>query len=69
VVQTIPIRAITAVSHDRKTLGTDLVNLTVGSVSYEWNVDIIVAQKKDRMSKREPWHTIPVPYPGPFGQH
>jgi hypothetical protein len=37
-IQTIPIKAITAVSHDRKTLGTDIVNLTVGSVSYEWKV-------------------------------
>lgn len=37
-VQTIPIKAITAVAHDRKTLGTDEVKLTIGSVSYEWKV-------------------------------
>jgi hypothetical protein len=37
-VQTIPIVAVTGVSHDRKTLGTDEVKLTVGSVSYEWKV-------------------------------
>ena len=37
-VQTIPIKSITGVHHDRKTLGTDLVKLDVGSVSYEWKV-------------------------------
>jgi hypothetical protein len=37
-VQTIPMKAVTGVSHDRKTLGTDEVKLTVGSVTYEWKV-------------------------------
>jgi hypothetical protein len=37
-IQTFPIKAITAVSHDRKTLGTDIVQLTVGLVTYEWKV-------------------------------
>lgn len=37
-VQTIPIKAVTAVSYDRKTLGTNGVKLTVGSVNYEWKV-------------------------------
>jgi Protein of unknown function (DUF2510) len=37
-VQTFPIRAITSVSHDRKTLGTDEVRITFGSISYEWKV-------------------------------
>ena len=37
-VQTFPMKSITAVSHDRKTLGTDEVKLQVGSVSYEWKV-------------------------------
>jgi len=37
-VQTIPIKMVTGVHHDRKTLGTDLVKLDVGSVSYEWKV-------------------------------
>jgi hypothetical protein len=32
-VQTIPVKAVTAVSHDRKTLGTDEVKLTVGAVA------------------------------------
>lgn len=35
-VQTIPMKAVTAVSHDRKTLGADEVKVQVGSVSYEW---------------------------------
>lgn len=37
-VQTIPVKAVTGVAHDRKTLGTDEVKLTVGSVTYEWKV-------------------------------
>jgi hypothetical protein len=37
-VQTIPMKAITGVSHNRKTLGTDEVELTVGSTTYEWKV-------------------------------
>ena len=37
-IQTIPVKANTAVSHDRKTLDTDIVHLTVGAVSYEWKV-------------------------------
>ena len=37
-IQTIPLRSVTGVHHDRKTLGTDEVRLDVGAVSYEWNV-------------------------------
>lgn len=37
-IQTFPIRAITGVQHDRKTLRTDEVRITFGSVSYEWKV-------------------------------
>ena len=37
-VQTIPMKSVTGVHHDRKTLGTDMVKLDVGSVSYEWKV-------------------------------
>jgi len=37
-IQTIPIKSISGVHHDRKTLGTDLVKLDLGSVSYEWKV-------------------------------
>jgi hypothetical protein len=37
-VQTIPIKAVTGVAHDRKTVGTDQVKLTIGSVTYEWKV-------------------------------
>jgi hypothetical protein len=37
-VQTFPIKAITAVTHDRKTLGTDEVKIQFGSISYEWKV-------------------------------
>jgi len=51
-VQTIPIKSVTAVSHDRKTLGTDQVLLQVGSVSYEWkvrNAEAMVADLHSRM--------------------
>ena len=37
-IQTIPLRSVSGVHHDRKTLGTDLVRLDVGPVSYEWKV-------------------------------
>jgi hypothetical protein len=37
-IQTIPIKSISGIHHDRKSLGTDLVKLDVGSVSYEWKV-------------------------------
>lgn len=37
-VQTIPLRSVSGVHHDRKTLGTDEVRLDVGPVSYEWKV-------------------------------
>ena len=37
-VNTIPIKAVTSIHHDRKTLGTDLVRIQVGTVTYEWKV-------------------------------
>ena len=37
-VQTIPIKFITGVGHDRKTMLTDEVQLTVGSILYQWKV-------------------------------
>ena len=37
-IQTLPIRAITGIKHDRKALRTDEVKITFGSVSYEWKV-------------------------------
>jgi Short C-terminal domain len=51
-VQTIPIPAVTGVSHDRKSLGTDEVKLTVGSVTYEWkvkNAEAMVAELHSKM--------------------
>lgn len=51
-VQTIPITAVTGVSHDRKTLGTDEVKLIVGSVTYEWkvkNAEAMVAELHSKM--------------------
>lgn len=37
-VQMIPMRNITSVHHDRKTIKTDKVQLQAGVVSYEWKV-------------------------------
>ena len=37
-IQTIPIKSITGVHHDRKIMGADLVKLDIGSVSYEWKL-------------------------------
>lgn len=51
-IQTIPLKAITSVSHDRKTLGTDIVHLTAGPISYEWkvaNAEQMVAILHERM--------------------
>ena len=51
-IQTIPLKSISGVHHDRKTLGTDLVKLDVGSVSYEWkvsNAERMVAAIHSRM--------------------
>ena len=51
-VQTIPLTAITSVSHDRKTIGTDLVQLVAGPVSYEWKVkdaERMVAELHEKM--------------------
>ncbi|MCP4303564.1 MAG: MBL fold metallo-hydrolase [bacterium] len=30
---------------------------------------IVMAQKRERASSRTEWHTYPLPYPGPFGDH
>jgi hypothetical protein len=51
-VQTFPIKSISAVSHDRKTLGTDEVKIQIGSVSYEWkvkNAEEMVAEIHSKM--------------------
>jgi hypothetical protein len=51
-VQTIPFKAVTGVSHDRKTLGSDGVKLIVGSVTYEWkvkNAEAMVAELHTKM--------------------
>ena len=38
-INTIPVKAITSIHHDRKTIGTDIVHLQVGSaVTYEWKI-------------------------------
>lgn len=37
-VLTIPVRSVHGVFHDRKTLGTDVVRVQVGSVGHEWKV-------------------------------
>lgn len=36
--QTIPLRAVTAIRHDRRTMGSDRVTLDAGTSSYEWKV-------------------------------
>ena len=36
--QVIPLKAISSFSHDRRMLGTDIVYLNVGSLTYEWKV-------------------------------
>ena len=51
-VQTIPLKSVSGVHHDRKTLGTDQVRLDVGSISYEWKVsqaEAMVAELHQKM--------------------
>lgn len=51
-IQTFPIKAVTSVSHDRKMIGSDLVRITFGSVSYEWkvgNAEALVAEIHSKM--------------------
>lgn len=55
-IQTFPIKAVTSVSHDRKTLGTDQVRIQFGSVSYEWKVkdaEAMVAELHQHMFASE----------------
>ena len=50
--QMIPVRNITAVHHDRRTLGTDEVQLQAGVVTYAWrvkNAEEMVAELHERM--------------------
>lgn len=56
-IQTFPIKGVTSVSHDRKTLGTDEVKIHFGSVSYTWKVkdaEAMVAELQSHMFKTEP---------------
>jgi beta-lactamase superfamily II metal-dependent hydrolase len=40
----------------------------LGHINARSNGDVIVmAQKKEKVSKKDPWHDFPLPYPGPFG--
>ncbi|MEJ7801600.1 MAG: hypothetical protein WKF60_13835 [Ilumatobacter sp.] len=51
-VQTIPLKSVSGVHHNRKSVGTDSVKLDVGSVSYEWKVSnaaSMVAALHERM--------------------
>ncbi len=50
--QTIALRHVSGVHHDRKSVGTDLVRLDVGSVSYEWkvkNTEEMVAELQEKI--------------------
>jgi hypothetical protein len=39
-----------------------------GHINARSNGDVIVvAQKKEKKSAKDPWHDYPLPYPGPFG--
>jgi beta-lactamase superfamily II metal-dependent hydrolase len=44
--------------------------ITFGHINARSNGDIVVmAQKKEKVSSKNPWHTFDVPYDGPFGDH
>jgi hypothetical protein len=55
-VQTFPLTAITSISHDRKTLGTDEVKIQFGPVAYQWkvkNAEAMVAEIHGHMFKTD----------------
>lgn len=61
-----PLVFSTELARDNKTSG----GIKLGHINARSNGnEIVMAQKKERASTRDPWHKFPLPYPGPFGGH
>lgn len=61
-----PLVFSTELARDNKTSG----DIKLGHINARSNGDdIVMAQKKEKASTKNPWHTFPLPYPGPFDGH
>lgn len=61
-----PLVFSTELARDNKTSGKKML----GHINARSNGDeIVIAQKKEKATTKNPWHTFPLPYPGPFGGH
>ncbi len=59
-----PLVFSTELARDNQTSG----KIKLGHINARSNGDVIVmAQKKEKPSAKNPWHTFPLPYTGPFG--
>ncbi|MDJ0654420.1 MAG: hypothetical protein QNJ40_09725 [Xanthomonadales bacterium] len=58
-----PLIFSTELARDNKTSG----KIMLGHINARSNGDdVLIAQKKEKASTRNPWHTFSIPYPGPF---
>ena len=61
-----PLVFSTELARDNKTSG----GIMLGHINARSNgAEIVMAQKKEKTSIKDPWHTFPIPYAGPFGDH
>lgn len=61
-----PLVFSTELARDNKTSG----DIKLGHINARSNgSEIVMAQKKEKTSIKNPWHTFPIPYAGPFGDH
>lgn len=61
-----PLVFSTELARDNKTSG----GIMLGHINARSNgSEIVMAQKKEKTSIKNPWHAFPIPYPGPFGDH
>lgn len=61
-----PLVFSTELARDNKTSG----EIKLGHINARSNgTEIVMAQKKEKTSIKNPWHTFAIPYAGPFGNH
>lgn len=61
-----PLVFSTELARDNKTSG----DIQLGHINARSNgVSVVMAQKKEKKSTRNPWHEFSIPYAGPFGNH
>lgn len=61
-----PLVFSTELARDNKTSG----QILLGHINARSNGNrVVMAQKKEKAGTKNPWHTFPIPYPGPFVGH